>query len=88
MGRAILCVLVLFVATQLVACGQSYKVTTASGAAYYAQERPEVDTERGQIMFTNPDGRKIILERSNVMVTEEADIPSDWKEAEKTAAKK
>ena len=88
MRRVTLCALVLLVATQLVACGQSYKVTTASGAAYYAQERPEVDTKLDQINFTSPDGRKMILERSNVMVTEEADIPSDWKEAEKTADKK
>ncbi|WP_041277438.1 YgdI/YgdR family lipoprotein [Desulfotalea psychrophila] len=76
MGRTILCALVLFVATQLIACSQPYKITTVAGEVYYAQDRPEVDSH-DQLSFTGPDGREMVLDRDDVKLMEESDIPAD-----------
>lgn len=70
----------IFVALQLVACGSTYRVTTVGGETYYAQERPEIDRKTDQLVFEDPQGNEVILERDKVDVIQEADIPKDQKQ--------
>lgn len=73
------CVLLMFVALQLSACGSTYRVTTTGGDTYYAQQRPEIDRKTNQLVFEDPQGNEVILERDKVHVIQEADIPKDQK---------
>lgn len=73
--------LVLFFAVLLiVGCGGgSYKVTTTAGDTYYALERPSIEEETNRLVFKDPQGKEVILERDKVDVIQQSDIPKESK---------
>lgn len=79
MRTALQCLVLVYIALQIVACGSTYRVTTVTGDTYYAQERPEIDKQTNQLFFHDPQGNEVILERENVDVIQEAEVPQEEK---------
>ncbi len=60
---------------QLISCGSTYKVATASGDIFYAEGRPNIDKETNQLIFEDQNGKEVILDRDKVNYIQETDIP-------------